>query len=257
MLTELYCSLVFLWWLPALCSPSSEGAVAAAGNRRQTAIKRGRQGAFVSLSKVPEWPMIRRAKLAEWRVKAPEGQVIRRAKPPKGPVIRQSAISIKDALSGVFAEFERDLIRERVNAGLARARDKGVRLGRRPVKAATETRIRELMLRASFIGRASPSKSGGHLTSHGGKNWGPSLSPSRRCSPRSARWLRVLLPTTNGPARSAGNRRRVPHRYQRCQCRQPHHEWLALIAIRWVTPNCDMPPPHTAQPENFSQCNCR
>ena len=36
------------------------------------------------------------------------------------------------------------MIRERVNAGLARSRDKGVRLGRRPVKAATETRIREL-----------------------------------------------------------------------------------------------------------------
>ena len=45
---------------------------------------------------------------------------------------------------GVFAEFERGIIRERVNAGLARAREKGVRLGRRPVKAKVETRIREL-----------------------------------------------------------------------------------------------------------------
>lgn len=33
---------------------------------------------------------------------------------------------------GVFAEFERAMIRERVNAGLAVARAKGVRLGRRP-----------------------------------------------------------------------------------------------------------------------------
>ena len=32
---------------------------------------------------------------------------------------------------GVFAEFERAMIRERVNAGLARAKAKGVTLGRR------------------------------------------------------------------------------------------------------------------------------
>jgi DNA invertase Pin-like site-specific DNA recombinase len=32
---------------------------------------------------------------------------------------------------GVFAEFERGMIRERVNAGLARAKAKGVKLGRR------------------------------------------------------------------------------------------------------------------------------
>jgi DNA invertase Pin-like site-specific DNA recombinase len=44
----------------------------------------------------------------------------------------------------VFAEFERGMIRERVNAGLARARAKGVRLGRRPIAAEIETRIREL-----------------------------------------------------------------------------------------------------------------
>jgi DNA invertase Pin-like site-specific DNA recombinase len=36
---------------------------------------------------------------------------------------------------GVFAEFERGIIRERVNAGLARAKAKGTKLGRRPVKA--------------------------------------------------------------------------------------------------------------------------
>jgi DNA invertase Pin-like site-specific DNA recombinase len=33
---------------------------------------------------------------------------------------------------GVFAEFERGIIRERVNAGLARAKAKGTKLGRRP-----------------------------------------------------------------------------------------------------------------------------
>src|SRR3954465_10677022 len=45
---------------------------------------------------------------------------------------------------GVFAEFERGIIRERVNAGLARAKARGTRLGRRPVKASIEARIREL-----------------------------------------------------------------------------------------------------------------
>jgi DNA invertase Pin-like site-specific DNA recombinase len=45
---------------------------------------------------------------------------------------------------GVFAEFERGIIRERVNAGLARARAKGTKLGRRTVKPSVEARIREL-----------------------------------------------------------------------------------------------------------------
>ena len=45
---------------------------------------------------------------------------------------------------GVFAEFERGIIRERVNAGLARARANGTKLGRRPVKPAIEARIRQL-----------------------------------------------------------------------------------------------------------------
>jgi DNA invertase Pin-like site-specific DNA recombinase len=47
-------------------------------------------------------------------------------------------------MCGVFAEFERGMIRERVNAGLARAKARGTRLGRRPVKASIEARIREL-----------------------------------------------------------------------------------------------------------------
>src|ERR1700691_116738 len=45
---------------------------------------------------------------------------------------------------GVFAEFERGIIRERVNAGLARAREKGVKLGRPRIKPSVEARIREL-----------------------------------------------------------------------------------------------------------------
>jgi DNA invertase Pin-like site-specific DNA recombinase len=45
---------------------------------------------------------------------------------------------------GVFAEFERGIIRERVNAGLARARARGTKLGRRRVEQVVEARILEL-----------------------------------------------------------------------------------------------------------------
>jgi DNA invertase Pin-like site-specific DNA recombinase len=45
---------------------------------------------------------------------------------------------------GVFAEFERSIIQERVKAGLARARAKGKTLGRPKADAAVEDRIREL-----------------------------------------------------------------------------------------------------------------
>jgi DNA invertase Pin-like site-specific DNA recombinase len=45
---------------------------------------------------------------------------------------------------GVFAEFERGIIRERVNAGLARAREKGVVLGRPRIDLAIERRIMAL-----------------------------------------------------------------------------------------------------------------
>lgn len=47
-------------------------------------------------------------------------------------------------MCGVFAEFERSMIRERVNAGLARARSKGTKLGRRTVKPSVEEQIQEL-----------------------------------------------------------------------------------------------------------------
>jgi len=44
---------------------------------------------------------------------------------------------------GVFAEFERSMIQERVKAGLARARKEGKRLGRPPVSAEIEGKIRD------------------------------------------------------------------------------------------------------------------
>src|SRR5215469_383074 len=43
---------------------------------------------------------------------------------------------------GVFGEFERAMIRERVNAGLARARAKGVQLGRPRISGEIEAAIR-------------------------------------------------------------------------------------------------------------------
>jgi DNA invertase Pin-like site-specific DNA recombinase len=52
---------------------------------------------------------------------------------------------------GVFAEFERGIIRERVNAGLARARANGTKLGRRPVQPAVEARIRRLRAKGMGI----------------------------------------------------------------------------------------------------------
>jgi DNA invertase Pin-like site-specific DNA recombinase len=47
-------------------------------------------------------------------------------------------------MCGVFAEFERSMIRERVNAGLARARENDVSLGRPKTTSKIEDRIREL-----------------------------------------------------------------------------------------------------------------
>ena len=46
---------------------------------------------------------------------------------------------------GVFAEFERSMIRERVNAGIARARAQGQHCGRPFTKADVERRIREAL----------------------------------------------------------------------------------------------------------------
>jgi len=46
---------------------------------------------------------------------------------------------------GVFSEFERAMIRERVNAGLARARAEGATLGRPRLDNATETAIRKAL----------------------------------------------------------------------------------------------------------------
>jgi DNA invertase Pin-like site-specific DNA recombinase len=48
-------------------------------------------------------------------------------------------------MMGVFAEFERSMIQERVRAGLARARSEGKQLGRPRIAPALENRIREAL----------------------------------------------------------------------------------------------------------------
>jgi DNA invertase Pin-like site-specific DNA recombinase len=48
-------------------------------------------------------------------------------------------------MMGVFAEFERSMIRELVNAGIARAKDAGIHCGRPPITSTLEDRIREAL----------------------------------------------------------------------------------------------------------------
>jgi DNA invertase Pin-like site-specific DNA recombinase len=45
-------------------------------------------------------------------------------------------------MMGVFAEFERSIIQERVRAGLARAKSEGKRLGRPTISPELESRIK-------------------------------------------------------------------------------------------------------------------
>ncbi len=59
-------------------------------------------------------------------------------------------------MCGVFAQFERTMIQERVKAGLARARAKGKTLGRAKVAGKVEDRIRELA--AQGIGKVKTAR---------------------------------------------------------------------------------------------------
>lgn len=66
-------------------------------------------------------------------------------------------------LAGV-AEFERELIKERIEAGLDRARAQGVKLGRPKVDEAKEAEIRKLLGEGSSIRAAAKAAGVGHLT---------------------------------------------------------------------------------------------
>ena len=62
-------------------------------------------------------------------------------------------------MCGVFAEFERAMIQERVKAGLKRAKDQGKRLGRPPVPPIQIEKINRLMTEGLSI-RAISNKVG-------------------------------------------------------------------------------------------------
>jgi DNA invertase Pin-like site-specific DNA recombinase len=69
-------------------------------------------------------------------------------------------------ITGAFAEFERSMIRSRVNAGLARAKAQGKRLGRRPVCAEVVDRIREQLATGAGILTTAKALSVGTGTVH-------------------------------------------------------------------------------------------
>src|SRR5687767_350397 len=60
-------------------------------------------------------------------------------------------------MMGVFAEFERAMIRERVNSGLARARAEGKILGRPKLSAVKEAGVRAALARGDSIRNVSAS----------------------------------------------------------------------------------------------------
>jgi DNA invertase Pin-like site-specific DNA recombinase len=69
-------------------------------------------------------------------------------------------------MMGVFAEFERAMIVERVKAGLSRARSQGKRLGRRPVNDAVVQRIREQLATGAGILKTAKTLNVGTGTVH-------------------------------------------------------------------------------------------
>ena len=88
-------------------------------------------------------------------------------------------------MMGVFAEFERAMIRERVKAGLERARAQGKRLGRPTISRATAAAIRKALKKGDVgirkiattlgVGTGTVDKSG----DVGVKRVGPEASPRR------------------------------------------------------------------------------
>ena len=67
---------------------------------------------------------------------------------------------------GVFSEFERAMIVERVKAGLSRARSQGRRLGRRPVSTDVVERIRAQLASGTGILKTAKLLSVGTGTVH-------------------------------------------------------------------------------------------
>lgn len=63
---------------------------------------------------------------------------------PAGPRHLDTSGRAMFQMMGVFAEFERAMIRERVRSGLARARDEGVKLGRKRIEEADAKKARAI-----------------------------------------------------------------------------------------------------------------
>ena len=106
---------------------------------------------------------------------------------------------------GVFAEFERAMIRERVNAGIARAKAGGKHCGRPFIDTKLEGRIRDAL--------AAPGRPGLHKIA---KQFG--------------------VGTRHGPAYRGGRsmgRPASPHVLVRCSTTPGR-----LLAIRWRLPRC-------------------
>jgi DNA invertase Pin-like site-specific DNA recombinase len=82
---------------------------------------------------------------------------------------------------GVFAEFERGIIVERVKAGLSRARSQGKRLGRRPVSEAVVERIRERLANGAGILKTAKALGCGVGTVHGSNAKWRLCLPIRLC----------------------------------------------------------------------------
>ena len=126
-------------------------------------------------------------------------------------------------MMAVFAEFEREMIRERIDAGLARTKAKGTKLGRRPVAPSVEARIRAL--RADGMGMLKIGRELGIGTSvvqrvlRSGRNQTLAIRPAMTvailsvCGPRLTRGMAihaepeipgVLMEPGNGTDQSAG-----------------------------------------------------
>jgi DNA invertase Pin-like site-specific DNA recombinase len=73
-------------------------------------------------------------------------------------------------VTGAFAEFERDMIRSRVNAGLDRARARGVRLGRPTVKAKVENAVRGRLMTGDGMVKIAKALGVGVSTVQRGRN---------------------------------------------------------------------------------------
>jgi DNA invertase Pin-like site-specific DNA recombinase len=68
-------------------------------------------------------------------------------------------------IAGAFAEFERTMIRQRIQAGLKRAVAQGVKLGRPKIDSATERKVRKQL--AKGVGILKLAKVPRHRNRHG------------------------------------------------------------------------------------------